>query len=118
QHLTRFIFIFQENALGNRRADDAVQTPLSFTVRSCSHNGLRYFVIGDASPQNLDKLSGLIKAASWAGPATSVSLTISAQSAAGDLYRARHTFGQCAQSFPARAQNASHSASTAGVSAI
>jgi len=50
--------------LGNRRADDAVQTPLSFTVRSCSHNGLRYFVIGDASPQNLDKLSGLIKAAS------------------------------------------------------
>jgi hypothetical protein len=28
------------------------------------HNGLRYFVIGDASPQNLDKLSGLIKAAS------------------------------------------------------
>ena len=64
QHITRLIFISQENALGNRRADDAVQTPLSFTVRSCSHNGLRYFVIGDASPQNLDKLSGLIKAAS------------------------------------------------------
>jgi len=28
------------------------------------HNGLRYFVIGDTSLQDLDKLSGLIKAAS------------------------------------------------------
>jgi anti-sigma factor RsiW len=62
------VFIFQERAfeersLGNLRADDAVQTVLSFNVRSWSHNGLRYFVIGDASPQDLDKLSELIKAA-------------------------------------------------------
>jgi len=49
--------------LGNTRADDPVQTPLSFTVRSWSHNGLRYFVIGDTSLQDLDKLSELIKAA-------------------------------------------------------
>ena len=48
--------------MGNTRADDAVQTPLSFNVRNRSHNGLRYFFIGDASPQDLDKLSELTKA--------------------------------------------------------
>ncbi len=40
-----------------------VQTALSFNVRSWSHSGLRYFVIGDASTQDLDKLSELMKAA-------------------------------------------------------
>jgi len=49
--------------LGNTRTDDAMQTALSFNLRSWSHNGLRYFVIGDASPQDLDKLSELLKAA-------------------------------------------------------
>jgi len=57
------VFIFQERALGNTRQEDAVQTALSFNVRSWSHNGLRYFVIGDASAQDLDKLSEVIKAA-------------------------------------------------------
>ena len=57
------VFIFQEQALGNVHPEDALQTALSFNVRSWSHNGLRYFVIGDASPQDLDKLSELIKAA-------------------------------------------------------
>jgi anti-sigma factor RsiW len=57
------VFIFQERALGNLRADDSAQGALSFNVRSWSHNGLRYLVIGDASPQDLDKLSDLIKAA-------------------------------------------------------
>jgi anti-sigma factor RsiW len=57
------VFIFQERALGNLRANDAVQSALSFNVRSWSHNDLRYFVIGDASPQDLDKLSELIKSA-------------------------------------------------------
>jgi anti-sigma factor RsiW len=57
------VFIFQERAVGNMRADDAAQSVLSFNVRSWSHNGLRYFVIGDASAEDLDKLSGLIKAA-------------------------------------------------------
>jgi anti-sigma factor RsiW len=57
------VFIFQEQNLGNVRADDAVRTALSFNVRSWTHNGLRYFVIGDASPQDLDKLSELMKAA-------------------------------------------------------
>jgi anti-sigma factor RsiW len=40
-----------------------VQSARSFNVRSWSHNGLRYFVIGDASAQDLDKLSELMKAA-------------------------------------------------------
>jgi anti-sigma factor RsiW len=57
------VFIFQEQALGNTRPEDAMQTALSFNVRSWSRNGLRYFVIGDASPQDLDKLSELMKAA-------------------------------------------------------
>jgi len=67
QHqISVFIFqeqAFQEQAWGNTHPDDAVRTALSFNVRSWSHNGLRYFVIGDASPQDLDKLSELIKAA-------------------------------------------------------
>jgi len=57
------VFIFQEQALGNTRPEDAVQTALSFNVRSWDHNGLRYFVIGDAGAQDLDKLSELMKAA-------------------------------------------------------
>jgi anti-sigma factor RsiW len=57
------VFIFQERAFGNIPAGDEAQTTLSFNVRSWSHNGLRYFVISDASPQDLDKLSELIKAA-------------------------------------------------------
>jgi len=57
------VFIFQEQALGNTRAEDAVQTALSFNVRSWNHNGLRYFVIGDAGAQDLDKLSELMKGA-------------------------------------------------------
>ena len=57
------VFIFQERATGDVHAGDAVQSALSFNARCWSHNGLRYFVIGDASPQDLDKLTELIKAA-------------------------------------------------------
>jgi anti-sigma factor RsiW len=57
------VFIFQERALGSTRVDDSLQSALSFTVRSWSHNDLRYFVIGDAGAQDLDKLSELLKAA-------------------------------------------------------
>jgi anti-sigma factor RsiW len=56
-------FIFQEQALRRAHPEDAMQTALSFNVRSWSHNGLRYFVIGDASAQDLDKLSELMKGA-------------------------------------------------------
>jgi anti-sigma factor RsiW len=57
------VFIFQEKALGAMRPDDGVKSALSFGVRSWGRNGLRYFAIGDASPQDLDKLSELMKAA-------------------------------------------------------
>jgi anti-sigma factor RsiW len=57
------VFIFQERALGALPVDDTAQTALSFTVRSWTHNGLRYFVVGDASPQDMDKLRDLLKAA-------------------------------------------------------
>lgn len=57
------VFIFQERGLGEVREGEAPRSALSFEVRSWRHNGLRYFVIGDVSGQDLDKLSELIKAA-------------------------------------------------------
>jgi hypothetical protein len=39
------------------------RTELSFNVQSWSRNGLRYFVIGDASADDVDKLSSLLKSA-------------------------------------------------------
>jgi anti-sigma factor RsiW len=57
------VFIFQERAVGNMRVKDAAQSALSFNVRGWSHNGLIYLAIGDVSPEDLDKLSGLIMAA-------------------------------------------------------
>jgi anti-sigma factor RsiW len=57
------VFIFQERGTSNMRETEAVRIALSFEVRSWRHNGLRYFVIGDASAQDLDKLSELIRAA-------------------------------------------------------
>jgi len=57
------VFIFQEKDLKDARAKGTVRTDFSFEVRSWRHNGLCYFVIGDASPQDLDKLSELLQAA-------------------------------------------------------
>jgi anti-sigma factor RsiW len=56
------VFIFQEQALGDIHGAGA-QNALSFNVRTWSHNGLCYFVIGDASAQDLDRLSEMIRAA-------------------------------------------------------
>src|SRR5258708_6372042 len=56
------VFIFQERA-AKVHVNDAAQGALSFNVRTWSHNGLSYFVIGDASSEDLAKLSGLIKSA-------------------------------------------------------
>jgi anti-sigma factor RsiW len=58
------VFIFQERALGSTPAGETATNALSFGVRNWSRNGLHYFVIGDASAQDLDKLSELLKAAS------------------------------------------------------
>jgi anti-sigma factor RsiW len=57
------VFIFQESGLREARGNEAVQTALSFEVQTWHHNGLRYFMIGDAGAQDLDKLSELIKSA-------------------------------------------------------
>jgi anti-sigma factor RsiW len=57
------VFIFQERGLRDPRGYEAVRTALSFEVRSWQHNGLCYFVIGDASAQDLDRLSEMIKMA-------------------------------------------------------
>jgi len=56
------VFIFQDRGQ-EAGSSEGVKTALSFGVRSWHHNGLRYFVIGDAGAQDLDKLSELIKAA-------------------------------------------------------
>ena len=55
------VFIFQDRAVGTVLAKDLARTELSFNVQSWSRNGLRYFVIGDASADDLDKLSSLLK---------------------------------------------------------
>jgi anti-sigma factor RsiW len=56
------VFIFQEREMRNIGGDTEL-TAHSFGVRSWSRKGLRYFVVGDVSNQELDKLSELLKAA-------------------------------------------------------
>ena len=58
------VFIFQERALD--RALDENSSPRkdqSFTLQTWSESGLRYFVIGDASSGDIEKLADLLKAA-------------------------------------------------------
>jgi len=57
------VFIFQDQGLKQIRGDETVRTTLSFDIRSWRHKGLHYFVIGDASAEDLDKLSELLKSA-------------------------------------------------------
>jgi anti-sigma factor RsiW len=52
------VFIFQERATQRAQSSGTI---LSFQLRSWTQNGLRYFVIGDASGQDLDKLSEMLK---------------------------------------------------------
>jgi anti-sigma factor RsiW len=56
------VFVFQERAVEEMGTKETASTELSFNVRSWSRNGLRYFMIGDASAEDLDKLSNLLKA--------------------------------------------------------
>jgi anti-sigma factor RsiW len=57
------VFIFQQQGLTDGPGQEIEGTSFSFEVRSWRHNGLHYFVIGDASGTDLDKLSELIKSA-------------------------------------------------------
>lgn len=52
------VFIFQD---GRNLPDFGVRKEISFNVMSWSEAGLRYFVIGDASPEDLQKLAELLK---------------------------------------------------------
>ncbi|HSZ62628.1 MAG TPA: zf-HC2 domain-containing protein [Terriglobales bacterium] len=63
------VFIFQEKSLSPKLAeslDKNAPTPnqLPFNTETWSQSGLRYFVIGDASPADIDSLAKLFKAAS------------------------------------------------------
>jgi anti-sigma factor RsiW len=57
------VFIFQEKDLRKVSEADSMLNSLSFQVRCWTHNGLHYFVIGDANAQDIDKLTELLKAA-------------------------------------------------------
>lgn len=57
------VFIFPERALADSRGESDVTDVHTFGVRTWAYQGLRYFVIGDVAAPDLDKLSGLIKAA-------------------------------------------------------
>lgn len=57
------VFIFREADSLRRLKDSAARGVLSFKTESWTSGGLRYFVIGDASPQDIRSLSDLHKAA-------------------------------------------------------
>ena len=61
------VFIFQERALSlpSRLGENPLSRKAqSFNLETWSQGGLRYFVIGDASPADIDSLAKLLKAAS------------------------------------------------------
>jgi anti-sigma factor RsiW len=63
------VFIFQEKSLSPKLAeslDKNAPTPnqLPFNTETWSQSGLRYFVIGDASPADIDAIAKLFKAGS------------------------------------------------------
>ncbi len=58
------VFIFPENALPARMTMDensVASKQLSFSMATWSRGGLRYFVIGDASPADINNLANLLK---------------------------------------------------------
>ncbi len=58
------VFIFSERSLATRMSSaNLVEHKLDFTIQTWSQNGLRYFVISDASPADLAALSDLLKRA-------------------------------------------------------
>jgi anti-sigma factor RsiW len=59
------VFIFQDRAFPAAIGDGAHRAT-TFNTESWTANGLRYFVIGDASPQDIDNLAILMKEAAGA----------------------------------------------------
>jgi anti-sigma factor RsiW len=59
------VFVFQERSLPAGLSDITVEPrKLSFNMETWSQGGLRYFVIGDASGADIERLAKLFKAAS------------------------------------------------------
>jgi anti-sigma factor RsiW len=59
------VFIFQDRAIGRGlESISSSQKELSFNIESWAHDGLRYFVIGDASGSDIHALADLLKKAS------------------------------------------------------
>lgn len=57
------VFIFPEQALRLNTQPDALFTHLTFHTASWTQGGLRYFVLGDVSPDQIQSLAALLKAA-------------------------------------------------------
>jgi anti-sigma factor RsiW len=58
------VFVFQDQAAGGGlRAESGLRKRLSFNLESWDQDGLRYFVIGDASAEDIGKLTDLLKTA-------------------------------------------------------
>ncbi len=58
------VFIFQDRALSRDLSTDTpVMRKLSFNAKTWSQDGLRYFVVGDAAPEDIQSLSQLLKKA-------------------------------------------------------
>jgi len=58
------VFILSERSLATHmRSANLVEHKLDFTIQTWSRNGLRYFVISDASPADVAALSDLLKGA-------------------------------------------------------
>jgi anti-sigma factor RsiW len=59
------VFVFQERSLPAKLDGNSLSPKqLPFNLETWSQGGLRYFVIGDASPADIDSLAKLFKAAS------------------------------------------------------
>jgi hypothetical protein len=55
------VFIFQDRAVGAVTGGGNGPNGTFFNLQSWRRNGLRYFVIGDASADDWDKLGSLLK---------------------------------------------------------
>jgi anti-sigma factor RsiW len=55
------LFIFQQQSTGNAPLNAESQSVFSFHFVSWTHNGLRYFLVGDVDIQDMNRLSQLLK---------------------------------------------------------
>jgi hypothetical protein len=55
------VFIFQDRGEEMARLGSGPMHALSFSLQNWSQNGLRYFVVGDVSAEDIEALSRLLK---------------------------------------------------------